>query len=149
MTKKKINKKKEDSVIIDFKLDRIELINKELNIPSDFNKNDLAGVKFRIKSDIDIVIERSIIIISIEYEFTKYDTHILKMVVENEYRFKDINLMVKNGEVQNGVLIDYLIGVSVAQSRGVQSFVIKDTLIDGLFIPSISPNQITANYIKK
>jgi len=147
MTKKQANRK-ETRRPIAFSISQIELIESSMDIPENFEFK--LGEKFTFKLSVDFSAnkEKSLLTVRIGYIFYMEDVAILSMIVNNNYHIANLSTYIINKKFTDKFFIEYIADLSIDHARGIQSGLIKDTVLNGIFIPIVQLDNIANETIE-
>lgn len=126
-----------------FSIERIDLVNKIIDIPHNFGKED--DFKYSFETSINLISDKSIIQFILNYKFYETERLILAMEIENDFKVDNYQDVVKNNQIVNEDVLLFLIRIVIDHARGVQSVITKNTPIEFMYIPPLDKHIILEN----
>jgi hypothetical protein len=142
MPKSRKNRAAKEPNQVRFAISDISLVREELKPPSEQVPVNSNRYSYSLKADTNILAEKSIVQIIINYRFKLDGDIIFEIEVLNNFRFDNFKEIIIDGKVKDENLSDFLVDLSTTHTRGMQAMIIKGSSIDHLYLPPIDPKKV-------
>jgi|GEM_PF-2937921 hypothetical protein len=133
---------------ITYRVKSIELVDSKIDTKLIAGLNKAAlDLKDSLAVDVNIYAETNSVEFFVEFKLFRDEKALFSMRVKNEFEIENLSTLLVGEDIKPDHFYQFLLNLSMHQSRGVQSQIIKGTLISDLYMPVVPVSKVLANQV--